>query len=632
MRKTTPYPFSVRFTLWLLAGVLLVGAGWVFFPISHSNAHTSRTRSEEKVVNPSKAGPITHTADPVVFTQTTFAASQPVSMPVAPEIHAVIPSLLTQIEDWPSYRPESYTLRPTPNSPEITFYLSEFKEEGRFATWIGRSAVPGESFVAVATARGLDAVLTTLGEPPVEIQIRGQRISVLVTDDEIESRGCGSEQEQPARLPIRDLAGVRSSADQVASQALVQDANGNSLAGVLYLYDNLALAQANADALDGNGAALMDGTFKARMESANTVLANSLINVRWVYLGSFQCPDHGDTPLQDLLYILRSSATGVGAFALQKAIETGATNVQLYTKPTDTQWAGYGDIVGHFGVVRYGAGSSIFTHELGHNYGLNHDRVTHIPSALSPTYDGNYSFGMVFAMSQDATGNPLEQLGDIMSYSGRRVPYFTNPDIKLGQYVVSPTRTYTALSSGNIYLGVLQTTADPTYIYNLPNSTNVQPLGIPAGQPYACDGSRTFRELSPSVIGNGWYVAPGISIQPASVAVKTGQGFSVFVVTVGSGTTFTYQWYKGAAVIGGATRSSYSVENALETHSGSYSVTVLANQTAFGNAVTLTSNSAIVNVTPPAPATGVGSFDPGFAVLFIALLGFGARRAQRRQR
>jgi len=628
MRKNTPSPFSVRFTLCLLAGVLLVGTGMVFLPTSHSKAHTSSIRSAEEMAKPSKAGPAVRADDPVAIIQTTFAASRPASTPVSPEIHAVIPSLLTQIEDWPRYRPASYTLRPTPNSPEITFYLSEFKEEGRFATWIGRSAVPGESFVAVATARGLDAVLTTLGEPPVEIQIRGQRISVRVTDDEIERRGCGSELEQPASLALPDLAVVRSSVDQVASQALVQDANGNLLAGVLYLYDNLALAQANADALDGNGAALMDGTFKARIESANTILANSLINVRWVYLGCFQCPDHGDTPLQDILSILRNSATAVGAFALQKAIEMGATNVQLYTNPTDTQWSGYGDIVGHFGVVRYGAGSSAFTHELGHNYGLNHDRVTCIPSALSPTYDGSYSFGMVFAMSRDAAGNPLEQLGDIMSYSGRRVPYFTNPDIKLGQYVVSATRTYMALSSGNIYLGVLQTTADPTYIYNLPDSANVQPLGIPAGQPYACDGSRKFREMAPYVIGNGWYVAPGIGTQPASTTITQGQGFTLSVGTVGSGTTFTYQWYKGAIAIGGATRSSYSVAGAIDSDSGSYSVTVSASQTAFGNAVTLTSNYAVVTIIPPqsTASSAAASFGPGFAVLLIALFALRSRR------
>ena len=588
----------------------------------------------EEVAKRSKAGPITRVADPVAFIQTTAAASRPACAPVSPEIHAVIPSLLTQIEDWPHYRPASYTLRPMSNSAEITFYLSEFKEEGRFATWIGRSTIPGESFVAVATVHGLDAVLTTLGEPPVEIQIRGQRIRVRVTDDDIESRGCGSELIQTGNVSNPDSADVRASADQVASQALVQDGSGNSLAGVLYLYDNLALAQANADALDGNGAALMDGTFKARMESGNTVLANSLINVRWVYLGSFQCPDHGDTPLLDLLYVLRSSATAVGAFAVQKAVETGATHVQLYTKPTDTQWGGYGDIIGHFGVVRYGAGSSAFTHELGHNYGLNHDRVTYIPSALSPTYDGNYSFGMVFAMGRDAVGGPLEQLGDIMSYAGRRVPYFTNPDIKLGQYVVSATRTYMALSSGNIYLGVLQTTADPTYITNLPDSANVQPLGIPAGQPYACDGSRKFRELAPYVIVSGWYVAPGIGSQPASTAVTQGQGFTLSVGTVGAGTTFIYQWYKGAAAIDGATRSSYSVASARDSDSGSYSVAVSANQTAFGNAVTLTSNSATVTVNAPQPTPsgssggggGGGALYPGLAVLLIALFALRSRR------
>jgi hypothetical protein len=410
------------------------------------------------------------------------------------------------------------------------------------------------------------------------------------------------------------------------------------MAGVIYLYDNLALTQANLDALDRNGAALIDSTLKARIESSNVILANSLINVRWGYLGCFQCPEHGDTPIQTLWSNVRSTTTSVGAFAVQKALETGATHVQVYTKPTDAQWSGYADVYGHFGVIRYGSSYTTIAHELGHNYGLNHDRVTMIPSVISPTYDGNYSYGMVFAARNFATtdpaANPLEQVGDIMSYSNRRIPYFTNSSLTISQYVFSTSKTLTALTNGNIYLGTLATYADQAYIHDLPGTANIQPLGIPAGQPYACDGSRVFRENANNIISSGWYISPTITSQPVSVTTTTGRSFTLSVAATGNSSTLSYQWYKGSNTIGGAVGPSYIVTSATEADTGSYYVVMTANISALGSSITLTSSSATVTInasaqgdTSTSSGGGGGALNPVLTAALIAMLCLNSRRS-----
>jgi hypothetical protein len=330
--------------------------------------------------------------------------------------------------------------------------------------------------------------------------------------------------------------------------------------------------------------------------------------------------------------IVIDPSTTLGAFAVQKATATGATHVVVYTLPTDQQWGGYGNVFGHYSVLRYGMSYTVFAHELGHNFGLRHDRVTN--GSLSATYDGNYSYGMVFAVRNTTTTdpaiNPIEQMGDIMSYSKRLAPYFTSATLNLNQYLAGTK--WTPLANGNIYIGALGTYADPSSIVNLSGAADTQPLGIPAGQPYACDGARLFRENAAAIVGSGWGVAPAISAQPANVTVSVGQSFSLTVTAVGTGATFTYQWYKGADALGGATAQTYTVANAAPTDSGSYHATVVANFAALGGAITLASNSATVTINP-APAANNGSGGGGggapsdlslVALVFVALVRFGS--------
>ena len=566
---------------------------------------------------------------------TALQSIPPVPSPDA--IHEVLPSVLHQVANWREYRPDSFTVKPTPESSAITFLLDTVRDEGRFTTWIGRSVIAGESFVAVATAEGLDAIVTVAGEAPVEIHIRQDRVSVSRTSDEIEASGCGALPNQSPNTSGQSAMETKLATDQTVTSALVQDTGGNYRSGVVVLYDNLALAQANTSAPDGNGASLIDSSMKAKIEAANLVLTNSSINVRWAYLGSFQCPDHGDTPMETLWGTVRDSTTEVGSFAVQKATLTGATHVLVYTKPTDPQWGGYANIYGHFAVIRYGMSYLVVAHELGHNFGLNHDRYT--KSAISATYDSNYSYGMVFAVhnttTTDPAANPNEQMGDVMSYSNRLVPYFTSPDLTINQYLAATK--YVPLPAGNIYIGALATYADPASIVSLATALNTQPLGIPSGHLYACDGSRVFRENAAAIVGSSWGVQPYITSQPTNITATTGQSFSLNVNATGTGATFTYQWYKDSTAINGATSPNYVIASAATVDAGSYYVVVTANLNALGGATVLTSNTARVTVisggagSSGESGSGGGAINPVFTAALLVLLSSLARKQSLRQ-
>ena len=68
--------------------------------------------------------------------------------------------------------------------------------------------------------------------------------------------------------------------------------------------------------------------------------------------------------------------------------------------------------------------------------------------------------------------------------------------------------------------------------------------------------------------------APSITTQPVSQTVSAGSSTSFSVVASGGG-TLSYQWYKDANAISGATSTAYALSNVSSTDAGSYYVTVI---------------------------------------------------------
>ena len=94
---------------------------------------------------------------------------------------------------------------------------------------------------------------------------------------------------------------------------------------------------------------------------------------------------------------------------------------------------------------------------------------------------------------------------------------------------------------------------------------------------------------------------PVITSQPVSATVTVGGTASFTVVAPGA---VIYQWFFNGSIIGGATGSNHTVNNAQAANAGSYFVTVVnANGSVnSSNAVTLTVNPAPAPPPPPPPA------------------------------
>lgn len=120
-------------------------------------------------------------------------------------------------------------------------------------------------------------------------------------------------------------------------------------------------------------------------------------------------------------------------------------------------------------------------------------------------------------------------------------------------------------------------------------------------------------------------IAPIFQYQPASTAVSVGGTASFSVGVVGS-SPITYQWYKGAAAIPGATQASLSFPSAQLSDNGNYTVTI----TNPGGTVTSTS-AAVLTVSPsggvPVPIAivlqpvGVSTTVGGSASFTVAVTG-----------
>ena len=94
-------------------------------------------------------------------------------------------------------------------------------------------------------------------------------------------------------------------------------------------------------------------------------------------------------------------------------------------------------------------------------------------------------------------------------------------------------------------------------------------------------------------------ISPSITSHPASLNVTAGASATLSVST--NGTSPSYQWYKSGSPISGATASSYSIQSALASDAGNYTVTV------FNSAGSVSSNAATLTVTPPPPTLSITS-------------------------
>lgn len=468
----------------------------------------------------------------------------------------------------------------------ITFTRAAVKEDGAHTVWYGTNPnMKGASLVTVASDRGgFDSVLIIPGSS--QFSFRTDPDGFTFAQEFVpEAEHCLSHELPPApttvaaRFPYQPQAYVGTDTASILRGAV---ANAQlPTVDVLFIYDRDTLDHATTVSSDPIG--YIEGQIRARLESANVVLANSLIsNFQWRTAAVVAAPASmpantnmsgalsalvtaGET--QNWLKQMRHYYGGDQAMLLKGTPGTDASGMAYagnQTAPTSRDMA--------VSACNFQASYKILTHELGHNFGCMHDRNTD----NAQEDNGRYNHGIIYRT--EAYGQSFS-IGTIMAYGSMTIPYFSNPEITL------PLNSALAdLPGANITFG--------TY-----------PIGKPVGESGAANNAKVMSDNA--LIVAAFYTdpttAPTISTQPSDTSAVRGSSYSFTVIATGDG--LAYQWHRNGAPISGATSAIFS-DTADDADAGNYTVTV---SNRLGS---VTSREARLTVTAPAqnpPSSGGGS-------------------------
>lgn len=532
------------------------------------------------------------------------------------------PSITEAQRDWRDFRPERVTVAPYSDLP-VTFTRTALRDEGRYVTWIGRNpALPGASFVGVATAQGYDAILILPGAGEFSFHVRGD--AVVVNEAAPGDDSCGVDPVQPSKTSVPTSIGTIQAITYAPGHEPLPDAYAETAplkVDVLFGYDAEALAAAAAKSTDPAG--YIDGQCKAIIESANVALAQSGVTAfAWRYLGLVTVPTtftRTGKSLDDILAMRPSGALGTWISDLH--YQRGADQIVLLLGG-EMDYGGRGESTAQQRAVQKGFGNVVVrwnqsvrsvAHELAHNFGCQHDRAhTTVlnPGEYgppSPDNDGFFGYGQMWNNPPIPGGADPGTSGTIMSYADYRIPYFSNPNVSVHVSGLLVGWSWDP-DLGTWQIGRAET--DPKAAFNV-RVLNEQALAM----------SNQAEEI----------LLPAITEQPLPDAVQRGRTINLSVKATGGG--LSYQWTKGGVAISGATTSFYG-KVADDADTGDYAVKI------SNLAGSVTSNSVTITVTAPAPVVvpstssssgggGGGAPSPGFAGLLM-LLSFGRWVARRR--
>lgn len=356
--------------------------------------------------------------------------------------------------------------------------------------------------------------------------------------------------------------------------------------------------------------AYMDSLYRSYIVAGNLIAQQSGVNdLNWVCVGVFQAPDYTRTPngsftdnkgvthteydpAQDLnafVTVVGQTPTTFATF-VQKTVQTTSANQWQLLEPYTHPYGGLADDPGHSSIVGTGAGAYNTLHEMGHNFGLQHDRAD---APISVDGDGLYWYGYLFPYNAKNFGGPDFQYhpGDIMSYGGPILPYYANPNISF---------TGNELGAGSV------------------SDNNRYALGVAVDQPKAADAAlylsqhvaalalATYKETLAAAGWpglNGWLgggalldpnqapkVVPSFAILPVAAQTASAGGEIHLTAAAAAGTSVTYQWRRDGVDIAGATSATLDIANVTSADNGIYDVAI-ANDVA-----TVISRGATVNV------------------------------------
>jgi hypothetical protein len=268
------------------------------------------------------------------------------------------------------------------------------------------SVVNGALQAEVATSDGRRFAIDDLGGGACrisEVDLSGAAISCLTESEPSAVQSRGTLTSEAVDGPV--------ARHQPAVAAAGED---DPVVDVMIVYTPAALALfSNAAAVEAN--------CQLVVELANTMFANSLIRarVRLVHTELVNYMESGDTSTD--LARLADPADGYLDEVARLREQYQADVVHLFQNDGTGMGIANGFPSDACAVVNIKLNTT-FVHELGHNFGCQHDRAAPVSSnGLS------YAYGHIF------TGKSGKKFGCVMSYpyqSGARpIPYFSNPDV-----------------------------------------------------------------------------------------------------------------------------------------------------------------------------------------------------------
>lgn len=384
---------------------------------------------------------------------------------IPPAILAVLPLLPAPVvTNWSDYQPAQIKVQPVPGV-NATFDVA-YHQEGVFTVGVGRSVIPGESLVTVATGNRIDLIVTLMdnGLKEYDVRIRGD---VVTTTTKAAVGLCATEAQAQASL-------LGSSTTTTPG----------TVVSVLFFYDESTAAAADQLTVEAYGIAVV--------ENGNLVLQNSgVTNLRWRYTGAVKVAGYtsnGNT-LTDLTAMANASST-LGAFVLQKSNELIADQALFIFNAFQTGGAsGRAERPGHNSTVYWQVPWFVYVHQLGHNFGCHHGRVFDAAADSNGQFSYGYAWTKPLTITNTSGTTSTIQVGygTIMTYWGLEFiqPYFSNPGVNI---------TY----AGN--RGTNQ------------EFVETRAIGVAADQPKAADNARTMREAALPMAG--YRVVAGNPVSP----------------------------------------------------------------------------------------------------------------------